>query len=258
MQDLKVAGIQFNIFWKDKKANFKFLETELDKINDVDLIVLPEMFQTGFCFDVDELAEEFETSNTLQWLTFQAHKKQAAIIGSFMVRFENKVYNRLVFMQPNGEFETYDKRHLFSMSAEPEHFAQGNKKLIVEYKGWKICPMVCYDLRFPVWIRNKENYDLLVFVANWPERRSMHWEKLLQARAIENQCFVIGINRVGNDGADVYHDGRSAIINALGEPFVSAVNSENTLEAVLQKRHLSIIREKMPFLKDADDFELKV
>lgn len=258
MQDLKVVGIQFDIEWKSKAANFKYLESEIEKISDADLIVLPEMFQTGFCFDVEELAEDFEQSETFIWLKLQAQKSNAAIIASFMAKEDEKVFNRLVFMQPNGEFDTYDKRHLFSMSQEPKHFKAGHQKLIVEYKGWKICPMVCYDLRFPVWIRNKERYDLLVFIANWPERRSMHWDKLLQARAIENQCYVMGINRVGDDGIGIYHDGRSAIIDALGEPLESAIHDSSILNAQLQKRHLSTVREKMPFLKDADDFELKI
>jgi predicted amidohydrolase len=258
MQDLKVAGIQFDIEWKNKSANLSYLEGQIDKISDADLIVLPEMFQTGFCFDVKELAEDFVQSETLKWLKLQAQKSDAAIIASFMAKEDGRVFNRLVFMQPNGEYQTYDKRHLFSMSQEPQHFSAGNQKLIVEYKGWKICPMVCYDLRFPVWIRNSASYDLLVLIANWPERRSMHWEKLLQARAIENQCYVVGINRVGDDGNGVYHDGRSAIIDALGEPMESAIHDSSILNSQLQKRHLSAVREKMPFLKDADDFELKV
>ncbi|MFY0671879.1 MAG: amidohydrolase [Bacteroidia bacterium] len=257
MQDLNVAGIQFDIEWKNKASNFEFLEKEIEKISDADLIVLPEMFQTGFCFDVEELAEDLSNSETLKWLRNQAKKSNAALIASFMAKEKGKVYNRLVFVEPSGDLLTYDKRHLFSMSQEPEHFSAGSQKLIFEYKGWKICPMVCYDLRFPVWIRNKETYDLLVFIANWPERRSMHWQKLLQARAIENQCYVIGVNRVGEDGTGVYHDGRSAIIDALGEPIESAIHKPSIINVSLQKRHLSTIREKMPFLKDADDFELK-
>ncbi|MGB0430485.1 MAG: amidohydrolase [Bacteroidia bacterium] len=258
MQNLKIAGIQFNISWKDKKTNYSYLENEISRVFDADIIVLPEMFQTGFCFDVDQLAEEFENSRTLIWLKEQAQNSGSALLGSFMAKEGDNVYNRLVFMQPNGSFDFYDKRHLFSMSAEPEYFTAGKRKLLINYKGWKICPMVCYDLRFPVWMRNKEQYDLLIFIANWPQRRSMHWEKLLQARAIENQCYVTGINRVGDDGNGVYHDGRSAIINALGEPITMAINQEETLQATLQKRHLSTIREKMPFLNDADDFKLKI
>jgi len=255
MQNLKVAGIQFNINWKNKEKNFEYLNKELEKLKEVDLVVLPEMFQTGFCFDLS-LAEDFANSETILWLKEWAKRLNTNIIASLMIKEDLAIYNRLVVAFENGEIETYDKRHLFSMSDEPKHFSAGKKKLIVDINGWRICPMVCYDLRFPVWIRNTENYDVLVFVANWPQKRSTHWEKLLEARSIENQCFTIGVNRVGDDGNATYHDGKSAIINPLGEKIEQIIDSEGILYAELQKVDLDEIRLKMPFLKDADNFEI--
>lgn len=256
MSDLRIFGLQYDIVWKDKKANFKKIEALESKIEEADIVVLPEMFQTGFCFDSQELSEDFDNSYTIKWLHEQAAKTNAVWVGSAMINEGDKVYNRLIWMPPNGDFLTYDKRHLFSMSEEPGHFTAGAQKLVVEYKGWKICPMVCYDLRFPVWIRNTEAYDLLLFVANWPERRSVHWEKLLEARAIENQCYVVGINRVGNDGNGVYHDGKSAFINPMGEKMEFSIHHETILEAELIKTEIENVRSRMPFLQDADKFTL--
>lgn len=255
MQALRVAGIQYDIVWKDKEANYRRIEKELLGL-EVDVVVLPEMFQTGFCFEKELLAENLNDSPTLHWMQNQSERLQAVVTGSFIVREGEKYYNRLVWMCPDGTYQHYDKRHLFSMSEEPNHFSGGSQKLVVEWKGWKICPMVCYDLRFPVWIRNVEHYDLLLFVANWPQRRSMHWEKLLQARAIENQCFVVGVNRYGADGNGTHHDGRSAIINPLGEVLEEAVDAPKTLLQTLQYEDLTKTRRYMPFLKDADPFTL--
>lgn len=255
MQDLSVAVVQPNIFWENKAKNFDQYTQLLSDTHDADLIVLPEMFQTGFCFN-EKLAERLADSETLKWMAELANSKNSVITGSFMVEDDGKVFNRLVWMKPDGEYETYDKRHLFSMSDEPKHFSAGDTRLFIELKGWKICPMICYDLRFPVWIRNTEFYDLVLFVANWPERRSQHWATLLQARAIENQCFVIGANRVGNDGNDIYHDGRSAIINPMGQELESNLHDQVVLSSTLQYEEITKIRRYMPFLKDADRFEL--
>ena len=256
MQDLVVVALQYEIVWKDREANMAKCEMLLSNISGVDLIVLPEMFQTGFCFDKEALAEREEDSPTIAWMTAIAHEKQAVVTGSLMVKKGDLVYNRLIWMTASGDYQTYDKRHLFSMSDEPQHFAAGSEKLIVELKGWKICPMICYDLRFPVWIRNTEMYDLLIFVANWPEKRSEHWEKLLQARAIENQCFVIGVNRVGADGNNIPHDGRSAIINPQGNVLETALVKPAILQQALQQDEIIKTRRYMPFLKDADRFTL--
>lgn len=255
MQDLKVSVVQPNILWENKSGNFEQYAELLKDTQDVDLIVLPEMFQTGFCFNRN-LAERLAESETLQWMAELAQGKNSVITGSFIVEDDGKVFNRLVWMKPSGKFETYDKRHLFSMSDEPKHFSAGDTRLFTEWKGWKICPMICYDLRFPVWIRNTEFYDLLLFVANWPERRSQHWATLLKARAIENQCFVIGANRVGNDGNDIYHDGRSAIINPMGEELEGNLHDQVVLHTTLKYDEITKTRRYMPFLKDADRFEL--
>lgn len=256
MQDLTVAALQYAIAWKDKRANFATCERLIDPIKKADLIVLPEMFQTGFCFEKEELAEDKEESFTIQWMANMARRNDAVIAGSVMIREDGGVYNRLIWMNPDGSYSEYNKRHLFSMSEEPSHFKAGQQKLLEDIKGWKVCPMICYDLRFPVWIRNVEMYDLLIFVANWPQKRSAHWEKLLQARAIENQAYVIGVNRVGDDGNGVPHDGRSAIIDPLGEPLQMAVNHEAVLQHTLQKDDIRKTRRYMPFLKDADAFKL--
>ncbi|MCB0737173.1 MAG: amidohydrolase [Bacteroidetes bacterium] len=255
MQNLRVAVLQADIKWENKEQNFENYQDLLPKPKTVDLVVLPEMFQTGFVFNTS-LAEDLNSSQTLEWLAKQAKRLKAVVTGSFMVSENGKVYNRLVWMRPDGSFETYDKRHLFSMSDEPNHFTPGKQKLIVELNGWKICPMICYDLRFPVWTRNTEQIDLMIFVANWPQRRSMHWAKLLQARAIENQCFIIGCNRVGNDGNDNYHDGKSAIINTLGEVLEEIEDYEGILTSTLTQEEITKTRRYMPFLKDADQFKL--
>jgi len=255
MQDLKIAGIQHDIVWKDKEANFDALSKILKGL-DVDLVVLPEMFQTGFCFEKEELAEHMSDSKTLKWLEAMASELQAVVTGSFIAVEDGQFYNRLAWMRPDGTYETYDKRHLFSMSDEPNHFTAGATKLIVDVNGWKVCPMICYDLRFPVWVRNSEYYDALIFVANWPQRRSMHWEKLLQARAIENQCYAIGVNRCGYDGNNIYHDGKSAIITPMGEVAQHIENEAGVLLQTIEASEIKKTRRYMPFLRDADAFEL--
>lgn len=256
MQDLTVAGLQYNIAWKDKRANLEQVERMLEGLK-ADIIVLPEMFQTGFCFEKEELAEDLQNSETFEWMREQSQASGAVLTGSFIVNENGRYFNRLIWMQPDGNYHQYDKKHLFSMSEEPNHFAPGTNKLLVEWKGWKICPMICYDLRFPVWIRNVEHYDMALFVANWPKRRSMHWEKLLQARAIENQCYVVGVNRCGTDGNDIYHDGRSAIVNPLGEVLEEAIDESKVLLQTLSYEELKKTRRYMPFLRDADAFTLR-
>lgn len=255
MQDLTVAGLQTNIIWQDKEANFSEIGKLLQQIVEVDLVLLPEMFQTGFCFD-EHLTEKMEDSPTLNWMREQSANHGFVLCGSIMMEENKRRYNRLLWVRPDGTYAYYDKRHLFSMTDEPKHFSAGSEKLVVDLKGWKICPMVCYDLRFPVWIRNVEAYDVLLFNANWPAKRSLQWQKLLQARAIENQCFVVGVNRVGDDGNKVYHDGRSAIINPLGEPLVEATHQPQVLKSTFQYHALQKVRRHMPFLSDRDEFSL--
>jgi len=257
MQDLKIALVQSQLHWEDVDANLKTFEGRIKAIPEpVDIIVLPEMFSTGFSMNPSKL---FETMNgkAVNWMKTTAKKANAVITGSLIIEENGHYYNRLIWMQPNGSFEYYDKRHLFSMAGEEKVFTPGDKKLIVTVKGWKICPMVCYDLRFPVWVRNVENYDLLIFAANWPDKRIEHWRKLLQARAIENQCFVAGVNCVGKDGNGIEYSGHSLWVNSQGEIQEEAISEEKTMIATLNEESLIFTRRYMPFLNDRDEFQLK-
>lgn len=256
MQDLKVTIVQPDIVWEDKKANLSKYSQLLDKEENTDLIVLPEMFPTGFSMEPEKLFDEPE-DETLAWMQQLASQKKAVVTGSVIVNENNNFFNRLYWVRSDGSYETYDKKHLFSMANEQDHYSSGQKKLIVSLKEWKICPMVCYDLRFPVWIRNKEDYDLLVFVANWPERRVAHWIKLLQARAIENQCYVVGVNRVGNDGNGIYHSGDSIIVDPMGEERVHVKHNEQVVTLSLTYDPITKIRKYMPFLQDRDEFSIR-
>jgi omega-amidase len=194
---------------------------------------------------------------TVEWMQQQAKAKEAVITGSIIINDGRKYYNRLIWAQPDGALFHYDKRHLFGLSNEHEHYSAGKEKLIVEWKGWKICPLVCYDLRFPVWCRNTENYDLALFVANWPERRNMAWKNLLVARAIENQSYVAGVNRIGNDGNEIYHSGDSSLIDPMGDVVFTQADVPFVKTFILTKERLNYVREKLPFLNDADEFSIK-
>jgi len=256
MTNLKVTAVQTNLFWEDISANLEQLDKKLATlVNTSDIIILPEMFSTGFSMTPAKFAEAPE-GKTLNWLKKQAKKTSAVITGSYIVKEASNFYNRLVWMQPNGEFQTYDKKHLFSLSDEPKHYTAGQKKIIVEYKGWKICPLICYDLRFPVWSRNVENYDLLIYVANWPEKRAHHWRSLLMARAIENQSYTIGVNRIGNDGNDYYHSGDTSLIDFAGNIMLHTahVAGIHTIELDYQKQQ--VFRSRFQFLADKATFEL--
>ncbi len=256
MTNLKVTAIQTNLFWEDISANLKQLEKQLvGLINTSDIIILPEMFSTGFSMTPSKLAEA-QKGKTLNWLKKQAQQTEAVITGSYIVKEAGQYFNRLVWMQPDGKFQTYDKKHLFSLSDEPKHYTAGQEKLIVEYKGWKICPLICYDLRFPVWSRNVEHYDLLIYVANWPEKRAHHWRSLLMARAIENQSYTIGVNRIGNDGNDYYHSGDTSLIDFAGNIMLHTahVAGIHTIELDYQKQQA--FRSRFQFLADKATFEL--
>ncbi len=258
MQDLKITLIQTKLFWQDKTANLKMFGEKIAAIDEqTDLIVLPEMFSTGFSMNAKELAEQ-NNDGTVTWLKAQAKLSKAVITGSIIIKEKDSYYNRLFWVRPDGTYETYDKRHLFTLANEHDYYAAGNERIIVELKGWKVCPLICYDLRFPVWSRNNTNYDLLIYVANWPERRSHAWKTLLLARAIENQCYVAGLNRVGDDGNEVYHSGDSAVINPMGEIISNIKPSEEIVETNnLSVEYLKKIRTKLAFLKDQDNFEIK-
>jgi omega-amidase len=249
---LSFALIQTDLKWEDKQHNLLILSQKIRRIEEaVDVIVLPEMFSTGFSMQ-PQLWAETMSGQGVAWLLAMAQEKKAVIVGSLIIEEAGKYYNRLLWVQPDGQIFHYDKRHLFSLAGEHHHYAAGNEKLIVEYKGWRIAPFVCYDLRFPTWCRNTQNYDIAIFVANWPHRRSNHWRALLPARAIENQAFVLAVNRVGYDGKDIYHSGYTTAIDADGQPLLEIVGEEKIGFCTLYKADLQTIRKRLPFLEDRD------
>jgi len=256
MTTLRITTIQTTLFWEDITANLNQLSDKLSALIGLsDIIILPEMFTTGFSMNPAKFAETPD-GKTLTWLKQQAKKTNAVITGSYIVKENNHYYNRLVWMQPDGNFQAYNKKHLFSLSEEPKHYTAGQQKLIVNYKGWKICPLICYDLRFPVWSRNIENYDLLIYVANWPEKRAHHWRSLLMARAIENQSYTVGVNRVGHDGNQFYHSGDTSVIDYAGNLLVHTAHVENTTTIELTYQKQQDFRNRFRFLADKDAFEL--
>lgn len=257
---LTITAIQTHLHWEDKQANLEMLEQKILDIREkTELVILPEMFNTGFSMNPEKLAENMD-GETVSWMKRVAAAKKIILTGSLIIQEAGHYYNRLVWMLPNGQFGHYDKRHRFAYAGEDKQFSAGSKRLIASAKGWKINLQVCYDLRFPVWARQspassrEPEYDLLVYVANWPERRSHAWKILLQARAIENQCYVAGVNRTGNDGNAIYHSGDSMIVDPMGEIIYTRKDDEDVFTITLDKGHLSAVREKLPFLKDADDF----
>ncbi len=253
--NLRVTPVQANLVWENKQANLAHLTELITDVKDTDLIILPEMFTTGFSMTPHKFAETMQ-GDTLRWMQNTAREKHAAIIGSLIISENEKFYNRLIFMQPSGEFSSYDKRHLFSFAGEDKHYTAGNTHLIVELNGWKIKPLICYDLRFPVWSRNKKDYDILVYIANWPDVRSKAWDCLLYARAIENQAYTIGVNRVGTDGNGIYHSGGSLIISPKGNKMSAIQVDKEDIETVeLSYTDLHKFRVKFPALNDADKFQ---
>ena len=261
MSDFKVTIIQSPLYWENKEKNLDLFTNKINAINDTtDLIVLPEMFTTGFTMNAQKFSETLNAP-TINWMAEMSHKMKCAITGSFIGEENGNYFNRLIWMLPDGNFQLYDKRHLFRMGEENDHYSTGTKKLIVTYKGWKICPLICYDLRFPVWSRNGQgdnNYDLLIYVANWPESRAHAWKSLLVARAIENQSYVVGVNRIGVDGKNNSYSGDSAVYNAKGEQLSNfKPHQENTETILLDKNMLEKFRKDFPVLLDTDTFEIK-
>lgn len=254
---LKIACIQSDLIWENPEQNHKSFTKKISDISETaDVVILPEMFTTGFTMNAEKVAETME-GKTVEWMKQQAVKTNAAIVGSVIILENNNYYNRLLFVEPSGKITTYDKRHTFTLAGEDKVFTAGNKKVIIDYKGWKICPLICYDLRFPVWARNTEDYDILLYVANWPKPRIAAWDTLLQARAIENMCYCIGVNRVGIDGIKMEYSGHSAVYDALGNSITSIEPFKEQAEIVLlEKRHLSAYRNKFKFLDDRDKFIL--
>ena len=257
---LNISFIQTELYWEQIDKNLEMLEAKIAAIQqDTDLIVLPEMFSTGFSMNSKELAEDFQNSKSIKWIQRQAEEKSACVMGSLMIKDNGKYFNRMIIAFPEGKLLYYDKRHRFTFAGEDQYYSAGSEKLVFEYKGWKICPMVCYDLRFPVWIRNKHEYDLLIFVANWPEARVNAWDTLLAARAVENMSYCLGVNRVGIDGKDRNHVGHSCLYNPLGEAITAEkLEGQKTTTLTLQKSDLEALRQKMAFLDDQDDFDIKV
>lgn len=259
MQDqLKVAIIQSDLVWEHPKKNRKnFSEKIKNILKKVDLIVLPEMFVTGFTMNADTVAETMD-GKTVSWMQKKALKTGAALVGSLIISEAGKFYNRLLFVEPSGSMTTYDKKHTFTLAGEDKVYSSGNEKVLIEYKGWKIFPLVCYDLRFPVWARNVDNYDVLIYVANWPKPRILAWDTLLKARAIENMCYTIGVNRVGVDEAQNEYSGNSAVYDVLGNPITTIRPNKEHVEVVtLDKSHIHFYRNKLKFLNDKDAFILK-
>lgn len=257
--NLQVTLIQSPLKWQDIDANLNEFSKKIACIQkgSTDLIILPEMFTTGFSMNPANLAEPMN-GKTVHWMKEMAKAKDAVICGSAMIEEANTFYNRFLWVEPNGSIQSYDKRHCFSLANEQEFFQAGKERLILNYKGWKICPLVCYDLRFPVWSRNNVGYDLLLYVANWPSRRSQAWKSLLVARAIENQVYTIGVNRVGKDENGLDYSGDSSLIDYAGKVRYQISEVEDVFTTTLFKEPQQKFREKLPFLDDQDDFEVKI
>lgn len=254
---MKVAIIQSVIVWENPEANRVYFEQKINAIEvGINLIVLPEMFTTGFSMNPAQVAESMN-GKTVLWMQDLAKAKNAAITGSFVIEENGNFYNRMLFVFPSGEIQHYDKRHLFTLAGEEKVYTRGVQKLIVNYLGWKICPLVCYDLRFPVFARNIEDYDLLIYVASWPKTRIKAWDTLLAARAIENMSYTIGVNRVGVDGSGYEYVGHSQVLDCLGEHLVAPIEEEGVFITTLEQSNVIEIRKKLNFLSDRDEFELK-
>lgn len=253
MQDLTVSLVQTHLAWEDIDANLERINDQVDGIKaPTDLIILPEMFSTGFSMRARTLAEEM-TGKAVTWMRAKANEKQAVITGSVMVTDGGRYFNRLVWARPRGAPATYDKRHLFRYAGEEKIFTPGDRHLTMEIKGWRIRPFICYDLRFPIWVRNLNlSYDLAVFVANWPARRAAHWRALLRARAIENQCFVAAVNRVGTDGHGFEYNGHSALIDPTGRVLFEEANTACIQTLQLKHKTLANYRSRFPAWMDAD------
>lgn len=255
---MKIALIQSDLYWENASKNRKRFESKINQIDSgVNLVVLPEMFSTGFTMNAHEVAETME-GETVLWLQSLAKQKNFAITGSLIIVENERYYNRMLFVFPSGEIQYYNKRHLFSLAGEDKFYTSGNEKIIVEYLDWKICLQVCYDLRFPVFARNVENYDLLLYVANWPKVRTNAWDSLLKARAIENLAYVVGVNRVGLDANQYEHTGHSQVVDFLGNYTLEPQETEAVFVVELDKNAMLETRKKLDFLSDKDVFEITI
>lgn len=253
---LRVTLVQTELAWQDPAANRRNLASHFRGLaGHTDLIVLPEMFSTGFSMDTGTLAEEMN-GPTVGWLREEAAALGCVIAGSLIIRDAGQCFNRLVWARPDGSLDTYDKRHLFRMANEQQYYAAGTRRLVTEIKGWRVCPLICYDLRFPVWSRSRGDYDLLLYVANWPQRRAHAWAALLKARAIENLSYVVGVNRIGRDGNGTTYVGDSVALDFLGQPLSSEGGGDRVETVVLDLESLQSYRNSFPALLDADPYEI--
>jgi predicted amidohydrolase len=265
MQDLNITLVQAELYWEEKEKNLQHFEALLQNVTGTDIIVLPEMFSTGFSMQPAMLAETMQ-GETVRWMREMAAAKHAVVTGSAIIEDTKQYFNRLLWVPPEGEMMFYDKRHLFSLGDEHKHYASGEKRIFPEVNAWKLLPLICYDLRFPVWSRQSSPYtemgnhpyDILIYVANWPEKRIYAWKQLLIARAIENQCYVVGVNRVGTDGNGIYHTGNSCVLNAMGEILFETERDECVKTITLSKQDILTTRRKLPFLHDRDEYEIKI
>ena len=260
MNDLKITLVQTDLHWEQATKNRHMFDKKLEHISETDLIVLPEMFSTGFSMQPEKFAERMN-GETVEWMKRKATEKNSAVCGSVMIKDNNHYYNRFVVALKDGSVLTYDKRHLFGLGDENNHYSAGKQQLIFELNGWKILPLICYDLRFPVWSRNKliegkPLYDILLYVANWPEKRKQAWKTLLPARAIENQSYVVAVNRVGMDGTGMEYHGNSMLTDSRGQHLFHNEGDEVVYQISLSKEMLNETRNSLPFLKDADKFSL--
>lgn len=255
---MKIALIQAPLVWEDIDANLRYFESKIEQLEvDTDLVVLPEMFTSGFTMN-PERAFEVMDGYAVSWMQKMCMQKSIALTGSMIIKEKGNYYNRMFFVFPNGTYQTYDKRHLFSLAGEEKKYKAGSQRLVVTYKDWKICPLVCYDLRFPVFARNQdEAYDLLIYVANWPDQRIYAWDSLFKARAIENMAYAVGVNRVGTDSGNNVYSGHSQVLDYMGVYIVPPHNGEAVLYAKLEKANLIQARKKLAFLSDGDSFILK-
>ena len=256
MEELRIAMIQTPLVWENPGANRDHLTAKMQEISGkVDLIILPEMFTTGFTMTPENIPSE-EAQKSLSWMQEEAQKYDAGLIGSMVYAEDGGYYNRLFFVDPEGNMQHYDKRHTFTLAGEDKKYNAGKQRLVFPFRGFRICPLICYDLRFPVWSRNTEDYDLLLYVANWPAPRIQAWDALLSARAIENMAYCVGVNRVGVDPNGHQYSGHSAAYDCLGKSLVFSME-ETILQVVLSREHLKLHREKLQFLNDRDNFSIE-
>ncbi len=256
-QQLKISLIQADLVWEDSKVNRNNFDDKMERISeDTDIIILPEMFTTGFTMNAEGVAETMQ-GLTVNWMLRKAKEKEALLMGSLIIGEQNNFYNRFIIAFPSGELKYYNKRHLFTMANEDKVFTAGIEKITFMYKSFKICPLICYDLRFPVWSRNTNNFDVLIYIANWPNTRINAWDTLLKARAIENLCYVVGLNRVGVDKNKLLYNGHSAVIDALGETILKIEERLEGIESIIIfKKHIQETRNRLRFLNDKDNFKI--